>query len=804
MNDLNSEYSENLIEKIGESEIEQLILDYQLESQGYQFFFIIDSFDLISYCFPFVTDFKNYQDNSVPDTIIDSLVAYRYILYNYGPKVILPNEYLSEVDAFRKRIVQDSYKLDDFFEQLKKLINSAVSSISDKTSVETAFIVKKNIKLLTAFMSGRFSKDSINQFNDLLSERIMTSKFEAGLSDDKYLERIFNNTKPTALTNDIYSFFFSRVHNRLNKKDFYQRKSYAVGLLKDSKVIDRIIGLNTKIQSDRKKYVFLYVSSTPLRSPVIFQYLRDKKVLPNIGTVNNYNLLRSKYDIYLRFLIDNFSDSYIERIEFLENLLETAELKTAYFKKNLHKSDHSHVNVLFNMIKVSRDSLDRSLWMNVLKKSDIDMASFPRFKNELAEYLEGFTSSSVKVDFVEVAEKLYRLFKDQDLRVLANSSANLHKITYALNYELPDILSSHNFDNIKFGKDAIVGAFHHFPSLLFYKYTKKNLFKIVSQISHYYSSPTETDFAKFVPEVNSSLELLSDEKVFNTYEVDDVILVKLFLISLVGDGDSSVLGNLNDINIDELLYNSAQDMLSVLETIGYSNLAEIKDGNTEHELFYFLCWISRRQLDYDSSLSFANRGLEKFPDSSRLFHGAGLALTSLVYSSYIVNETKFSNKSRKIYISKAIKNLLKAQEIFSKDLLLDDMREIVGMLIKKNITSIENTLADLYCRKFTYSNNISDLELARGYINSVKVRCKYEILIDYNSLYNYNHTEADIEIQEVKVLINNQSNREEINSKLKEARKRFKILLSSDYPNSLERLITITKLNLDEVEKLIK
>lgn len=277
-----------LLEDISISDIDNLILDYELKEDGYDCRYVFDSYDL---------RLLNSIHHKGDEFSIDRYLVYNSIILEKNSNSILPLEYWLELES----TICSEEKVDKDID-IRRLLLSSDSQL-DITNIKSilALIVSKNFQF------------------DYTSNLIRDDQFDFELHDLE-LKSFSTINDIKILSQKIFQFVISNLHSKAIQLDtiYFQRYIYSVYI--DAKVIAKYIIINKSSLKSSSKVIYLYISSTPIRSPSIFSFLSRTGKLPDVEKKTDFNFHRSGNYLYLKYLMNNFDKKNQKRIEKLFEL----------------------------------------------------------------------------------------------------------------------------------------------------------------------------------------------------------------------------------------------------------------------------------------------------------------------------------------------------------------------------------------------------------------------------------------------------------------------------------------------------
>lgn len=746
-------------------QLQGVIEDIKLDKDGYEIFYIVDTYDIINYSLPYSQgEFEIEKSKAIThraiayDTIFDK---------NEKKNLILLDEYKLELLSLKNQIYE---KLKDFPKIKQKLIELIQSKgiENEKNFRKVASIVKSNFDIIIALQIFVEYGDNIYQrFTNLLNNLTI---FEFKTDDKEFdiiANNIFDNTRTTYLTSIIYDKFVEKIKYKLySMESDYERFNYLENAYRDIAVIDRIIGITKNFNENHKdkKIIFQYLSSAPYKTSSLFEILKDLE----IGI--NYNFNR---DIFQCFLFNCFKKINKEKDSTNEiiDLLYDTMLEKSYIEKSINIIDKNYKNKESDFINNINSLLIDS--ENDIKNTMI-FNSYEKHRKTLNNALLQIQSTNQRKILSDFFNRTNDFIQNESTLLLNNfETATLSIQKYRQTFRL----SKRAFDNkelyevqIPFGKDIIRNTFQHLPVLPFID-EKNEYTRPINEICTLITQPPcrklkKDDFNEVIKRI---IQQLSETPTISIkgITIEFIILSYLNLITKPSKTlEFSALENFNNSENEILDALKAQRSIIAKTMISgvpdkNNNKLEIKERNVQFlkELDYLILWLYRRnnncskneknilckECKYDEIISFGKNCISKYNNDGRFYHGLALALHSKAYAKLLYcNKDKQNLKKIIKLLSKSNQLLLKSLDYYNSAVKIT-VDNIKLQLLIKNIIAVHNTITDCKLREYELSEfkNENLLLEANNHVKIIKENFKH-IDENINEYPTINHTFAEL------------------------------------------------------------
>ncbi len=731
-------FIETLLGILTDSNYKALLFRENLKIDGWKFHYLIDADIIHNYCFPRGID-PDKLDSRKKRQFSDSYYADEQVtlhslfhLQEKNQKLIILEEYLPELTGMLKKAeIFHVHQRVIANEKFTKIGTPPVAQISsDLSHEEFKRKIKDEFSLIISQVISRI--DGLKKFSTLVDEKKIILDYED--LKDSFIEDILNtergSEKLTRYIEQLFTQLYPReIQGTLNKR-------------RDSSCIDRLISINNNIQLSQErlknKVVFVLVGDSPIMTDLFSILMRDPQIeFPKInGDPVPLYMPIQEYFAYLMSKSYTKTDK-LDHLRIKKNISQlreaSSEIKKLTSRINPYENDSKPLEEIFQTVLNNHPDLFQNYksLRNNLENVGL-LGSLHALFSSLESALKKDDDTNLKLIYTALTkdgDKLLKelLFEKEELleRLIHEARFNssfLNGISYIQDNKSGFIISK--------GIDPIEGRYQHLPVFLNFKY---------SEISgEYHNQMYQLTELVLNQDLNKSKELciklekllinLNKTKSSSDSPIEEK-LIKAF-ISLLLPSEITAEGKLND-----------------LDTFAWLKEIEDRLGETTpllNEIWYMLCWVSRRTGNYRKAVHYANLGIENFSTDPRFHHGLFLALCCDYLSdkstqslNKIEEMTALNEKAYYLY-----------QPFISK--IYSDKNYL---LVSDKITEcFTNNFCYLYTEKAKYllGNNGSDpnsirsyLELARSRLNNLKKTNGFK-----EGLCEYYHTEAYLEFIE--------------------------------------------------------
>jgi hypothetical protein len=706
-----SEIKKSLLQCVTSQEIDDLIIESQLVSEGYHFHYFIDTHDINKYTYPFgLIANSNYDDRaSQPVEIItDEQISYHYLINHRRESLLLFNEHLEELDDFKKKIdriksiglpiVDALQKQVELFDRVSKGQMITFEEWKENLVLSSDL----NVSYLISIALGSLY-DGMNRLNYLLEKKLCYNDLDKLPKDiDK---DIFENAKPAATTEKL----FEQLCNDFNDAAVQSDLTRLIARYKKCIIYDRLLGINQIAKKKEYPYLFLLVSSGKTTNN------RLPKIASKLGLTikingKDFNPTRSVNQIYLQLLLDNRNNKNNEdKINELRQIKELISLKendparegivdamlVKEFAKNFSEFGEGYENISLLLSNFYKEKFFREAMDN---KNIRDNQTISKNISVLLKIVESNHSlENLRRSYVyDISiSKDYRNVLQQAVKIISGGSSDFNA------YE---------------GSDHVTNIYNALP-LVFLKEGNSDFQTIIDKIAEYVQKlPINKSGSKeIIQSINKSFALLFYKVVPS--EEEKIIMLIIFLMLNIKTEQYK--------NSNEAAYHWIKEMVKAMPI----------DKSWMPAFRYVESWIARRVQRYDESIQIAEKELPNNEEDPRFYHSIHLSC----YNLYV--EEKDEDKKQK-YLIKSLSNCEKAYEFYKKL----EKTEKNSKSINIAFIAILNSLTYLTTLKYSKDKNVENLKLAANYLFELKHQDNY-----YFQQAEFAHTEAFLSLNEYDV-----------------------------------------------------
>ncbi|WP_299531839.1 hypothetical protein [Ulvibacterium sp.] len=723
--------NDSIIYHLTDGDIEELLIELELLEKGFSFFYVVDTFDLLDYCFPFGIYSTKADDYSFHE-IIDNQIALSEVFHIHKNKPILMDEYYSEIKNKLRSISRLANKdnilinqLDDFY-TLSGYDSNNLELLKSSDFEGLLNELKANLSSLLTIAFGIFNQ-GVNRLKQIVDGRMMLKEFDAGNNeiDSKSITAKFKNTIESPLAKKIMD-HYDKAHLK-DKKNYLDYIRMKKSLKNDALVIDRVLQINKKLFAE--KIIILYLSSNE-RSRRIFDFPEVKNGSVRLNE-NIINIRRTRAQLFAKMVL-NETNNFQKKKENLEILKRVIKKRVKLLKKDTrYDFERFSPERLFLHSKISR-ARERHENLKIFTNKFQD---YKRFLNELSRVKHLEERDGI---VIHILQKFYGQKKIKQVASdYAKSSLYLFELQFNYDYVLYDIISASDPDFRSYfreGRDTVQGVFQQLPIMVcsikneFYKTVLEGIVQFIL------ACPYKSDVKeKFLNLQNFTRAFIKKDEESQQIDFEHEI-IRTLLICCWGKN----LG-------DEHASDHALDILR-MKIPNYKTISKIDVSEFEKDFYMLAIWCLRRSKKFDEANTIATAAIASFGDDPRFFHGRSLNC----FSMYMERDLTGVSKSLK----SALEDALKAKKLYEEFEL--DLRPHM-------ITSIINTISYYYCFE---GSDIYNLEESRYFIELLKKRIDKIKWMDFPE---YFETEAYLEYEEYKSLVAKQASEQKKKDKLSNA-----------------------------------
>jgi len=678
--------------------------DLELHYAGYSFYYAIDTYDLVHFFLPYLDKLEFTEEHLT--ALAQQAIAYEnFFSDTYLSSIVLMEEYEDEIESVKKLFlhkIKSAFELakniDNLKEEIENIVNSEKSSSEVyRTNFDLFFLLvilsqrKKELKAVTFlnFLKQKahvYSLETENEdFNTLVNDAI-----EAAL--DKHFSR------------ELHDQFVDQAKDFLRSLNEEELSRYLRNTYTDIDVIQRLLEINqaTSQHAEHQKNIFYYLSSTPQKSPVLFELIDrfHKGRYPFMERFEDQqrSIHRNIFQVYLlRMLIEEYPDPGMPRkiLELIKVIKDTGDTLAEDGGETLIQQE------LDKLLNKYSNSIENHFFMKLLNNGyrdtlkeliSTDTDGSRNLQSNVNHTFKGFVE--YEKDELESMDIAYALAKFGQLNLLREAIS-----THA---EKDEVIK------VRFGLDIVKFNYHHLPYLL-YLYDNKthreipSFFNAMGLISLVDRETPEKNFP-----INLFLQeilVLMKKRLVNRKTLEFLCLVIIDFLSI------DTLSNRFKIDHFELsLIKIFEKWLRRIEKLD-SRRTRRKDYKNPltTEIQYVLIWLYRRNLKFTKIFQL-ERELRKHNKDARLSHGFGLAYVSSFY-----HEEKNDTKA----LHRAISHFLAALDGYTR-VVWSIYNQHLRELLQKSIIGVYNSICDCYIRLYVIEQKDDYLASSRFYLNKMK------------------------------------------------------------------------------------
>jgi hypothetical protein len=719
--------SDPLLLQLEYPDFNRIVSELIEEDSGTIFYYAIDTYDLLNYCFPFgIRKREIFERGQLDiDIIADEQYTFYQLFNSNKSKVILLDEYVREVLDAKRFIEQSISSGVEIINSLRKYEESFYRSGTIRSTDEIEFedIIKTKLSLVLSTAIG-IIHDGIDKLVDLFKSKKVTITLDESedAKNDVIVSEAFEKTYDYPANERIFQ-CVNKIADEIGGtyKDGVSYPTYNT----DASVIDRICKVNEILESKftnneiPNRIIVLYLSST-VNSSRIF---RDIRLDPYFQTIKNsvFNPHRSVAMLFIKLIAleSKNVDLSIENLNFLkETIYDLEKYKSVLPKSALLKDVDYILHDKFNYYRENFENYAilseyydyRELLNNALSEFNKDQKEYQKLSTLIIPLLEKVIESGEK----EIAKSLEK-------RGAIENWANQVKFVLYFDAAFKKIQNEESSLQLTTGKDPINGLIHHLP--IIYYFSEEAYSNIIESITAFVE-PNNNNIRKIQI---LSITKQSFNKAIQLKPSLEERLIKAFIfllvpeMEMVEDTNRLALNWTTTILESEILTSDCEDFKLI-----------------EKDYRYFIAWVSRRCGEYESSIDFLNVTIKLFPDDARFYHGRCLSN----YCIYEKNRNELKSNVKEQMLLNCVEDASKAYSLYEN--------QNNRLVIRKTKFTLQNTIAYIFAELSTFSE---DERKKNDYIQNADFRIQ-ELRVeekDFDSYPEYLHTSSFIS----KILISN-------------------------------------------------
>ncbi|NQX43331.1 hypothetical protein SAMN05421820_11699 [Pedobacter steynii] len=728
------------------SDIDNIITDLELHSEGYEFLYALDTYDVMENYLPYIEIELFSKGDS-------HFQAQKFICYDYffgelnKTKCILLEEYKVELVAAKNKLARHLSHAGAVIGNLESLKAETGDFLNHPEKSAAFFRNNFEVILLLLILNDK-SYTILNEFFVFIRDRLDISGINIpNKGDISKIERLFEQSERTDFSVELFRAYVENNRKNLISVPPAERHVFLENTFRDIQVIERVGQINSGMKETDLKYTLIYLSSAR-KTGEIFK-VRSSLQKTGSGLEEERDTHRN---VFQYFLFDRLKNEFKEDLD--AAILILRDLRSLLVKL---KTD--------NWLDATADEADKLTLLRV-------KGYFDHKSNILDNHFYYSIYEKYKSTFSQLSDKGGRTALDQEelLQIMREIDKNrdIHKSRL---YELESAVAVLNqtFDvadafwggmdyepEYRYGKDIIRNPYQHLPILPFVNNSiYPPLMEKLYEFLNLNVEMQEVDFDQIrgcVKEVIDELYLLENNVYSNS--VKEMVFTYLNFVvqrrAIALGQDPAMYEGLEEkviLNLERQFEIIVHQYTSIdYDRIAEANKLVYKQGGNELlvEIVYMLLWLYRRNLEEDKGIS---RGLELINpdlDDPRIFQGIGLCYLSKVYQ-FLKSDEQADLKKLRSDIDAAIQYLHMAEQRFQL-LINEEYRSPVSLLIIKNYTALLNSLADMKIRKYELQDDpdFSLISMARKHIDDI--RNYFELIgLLFDEHPTYPSTEMEIE-----------------------------------------------------------
>ena len=592
------------------SQVDNLIVDRSLSQgeRGCEFHYIIDTHDIISYCFPLGLGDKVPARSNIY-LVADKQVALTYFFKENAGRIYYLKEYYSELRNLKQQLVEIFLELEQGWRQEAKKFEKAV----DETWKQDD-LIGENLSVFTALRisaaGGHINFNKLLEGNIILEDSIESVQnrgfLETPKSDDHdkllqiiYSQFSFATDRTERYYIQQYEEYLSRARktNPLGYYEFvtHQKETDQRNALLDAMAIKRVFDLNTHYErlfkegEVSKRQIFLYLSSAD-RSDRAIKNLKNKWPLIN---GEPYNVLRDDAQLFAQLVMKN-----VNEYNHLHTLVNTTFEITNKELVDLIESERNRFEN-YNLLHDYSSIIGQNL--------NIDYKHFNHTTNQYIKAVKALIQD--KIDEA-----------NESMAMIQNAWIKLDQYE---NYQMMINATSSTFDTWKSKRDPIESLKQRLPVVFDYRdmdpVVMASLIQILREISYFFTLRAPTTI-----QANYFREALTNFLKDYPAESEPTSLV-MFLLGFVLPLPAKVKSDQDTVTFNHI---------SIALELRSSDLIHRSEKSNDFEKIYLRelkhiqVWAGRRCQKYEEVYRLSKKYIKEFPEDPRFYHSLCLVLVS--------------------------------------------------------------------------------------------------------------------------------------------------------------------------------
>lgn len=386
------EKKESLLQDITSQEVDILIDEEKLKSEGYKFYYFIDTHEINKYAFPFGlvenANFDNREGRSL-EIITDEQITYYYLINkvaNEKKSLLLFDEHRAELNDFInsiRRIKNIGLEIVDSFKKQADLFNKRTISVDEWEKNKKLFSSELNVSYLISIALGSLYNGE-QRLKYIIENKLNYDDPEGlppGVDED-----LFCQSKPGDITKIIFDRLCVTQNKEINDNLRLLNARY-----KKCMIYNRLININNNAITKNNKNLFVLVSSAKTTNKTLPQIVNDYGFTIPVNGIN-FIPVRSVKQIYLQLLLQDNGDKIKElmQIKSFISLKETIKDKEIEEKVDVQLFQYKYLSDFRESYENISLLLNEYYHENVFKKalSGGSVKNYKEIENTINELLK--------------------------------------------------------------------------------------------------------------------------------------------------------------------------------------------------------------------------------------------------------------------------------------------------------------------------------------------------------------------------------------------------------------------------------
>lgn len=714
-------------------DLDGIMDDIELYFSKYRFFYAVDSYDFVHFFLPYLA-YVHFTPATLDKMAREGIAYEKFFSPSKTGSILLLEEYKYELlrvrDVFMARLNNSLEAAENF----KALADQIKFLIETKQNLDDIAQHNFDVFFLLVIFHQRKEELQGGDFLQFLKRKIYIDKFD---TKDEAFNRVadeaFTTGNGKTFVDTVFDRFIDSNIGALRKMKDQELYRYRTNTYSDVCAIEKLLRANELISRnpDFRETVFYYLSSTPDKTPKIFDVVRElyykdltflasfprrSGIHRHIRQVFFFNILIEQYpeDKEMPLSIVRLIRSIMqnETPEEGQGGLAQAELSRLAGNYTSFLENHFYQRLMNNY----QQSLDEIL-SAATQEGDTDLTEVIKKMRDLADENNEDTDSVF-------------------FRYRYNKTVHLIKLKQAISQRSDNI----NSVQVRFGRDIVMFSYHHLPYLLFVQEGRAR-----KDYSSFYVSMEEIsnidtrEKNNIEPVIRFLDELLVGE------EPNDLrkTMYEFLMLAYVDFLSINIPGHEENLELD--LVNWLEHELHMVQPLppDETGAGPQRKGNWSGkfriEFIYILLWLYRRNLLFEKILDIEALVKREEIRDARILHGLGLGYESLFYS-------RGEQPQDRLFMQRCISYLKEALEGY--EAMHGQIKELrIRNLVYRSQIGVHNSSADSLLRLFDMDGKEDHLLEARAHVEQMK-DLTTAINVVYDNLPIINNTEAELEFCE--------------------------------------------------------